>query len=181
MPVQTKPIEAGDYIVYKQPIDSADLSKGWKWRLEDIKKNVTEHAGSPGPGSPNQIYYNTDDGKSYIWNGTTWIDLTQLYIVDIDASVDSDGDHNYKNDADTYNHALVEEDNALGKELAVKTIFRRQIKIKYLNDNGNETTDTGANRMIIQSKVTWREGKNEFNTNLETHLADYMDRESLSN
>jgi hypothetical protein len=176
------PIAPGNYIVYKQPINESDLSLGWKWRLENIGGR-SESVNPPpdlGPGDKD-TYHNTTDGKTYTWNGTKWVDLTQLYIVDMDVEMDTDGDHNYFNDPDTYNHALVEEDNALGKNLAVRTNFRRQIAISYLDDGGNVVNNPGANRMVIRAKVTWQEGKNEFSTDLVTHLSDYMGRESLSN
>ena len=173
----TEAIPAGDYIVYKQPIDENDLSLGWKWRLEDIREN--ERATPPGTGNPNEVYYNTAEEKAYIWDGTQWVDLAHLYLVDLDPLADTDGDHDYENDPDTYNHALVEEDNALGKALAKKTAFRRQITIAYLDDDGGVGTPTD-NRMSVRSKVTWQESKNEFSTDLATHLSDHLGRENLN-
>jgi type II secretory pathway pseudopilin PulG len=182
-PVRTNPIKAGDYIVYKQPIKESDPAIGWKWRLEDMRINKQDTP--PPTGNLNDVYYTEDAAdptkiKAYIWDGKGWVDLTQLYTVDLDPLVDSNGDHNYTNDPDTYNHALVKEDNALGKDFATKTNFQRQITIHYLTDAGLESNNTSENRMVVRSKVTWREGKNEFSTDLATHLSDYMGRENLN-
>jgi len=182
-------IEPGRYIVYKQPILDVDgTNLGWKWRLEMITKNPMNLA--PANPSPTErtVYYNRTEDKAYAWNGDGWMDLTQLYLVDIDPLVNSDNDtaeNRYTNDADTYNHALVEEENALGKDYAVGTPFRREIIISYLANNGTEVTDpaqmtTALNRMRIRSKVTWQESKNTFSTELATHLTDYLGREDLS-
>ncbi len=177
-------IGSGDFIVYKEPItDASGEEKGWKWRLESLTSGKTEVTEIPTDGNPNEFYIEKD-GKiiSYIWNGRQYEDLTQLYVVDVDPNVNSDEDtaeNRYTNDRDTYNHALVREGNALGKDLAVRTNFRRQISIKYLTDDGMESNSPSENRMVIRAKVTWQEGKNEFSTDLATHLADYMDRENL--
>jgi len=186
-----KPIQPGNYIIYKQPIYEVDGTYvGWKWRLESLTAGKEEKADLATNGSP-PTFYIIKNGKavSYIWNekDNVYMDLTQLYTVDIDPSKNSDGDIapdrnstvNYTNDPDTYNHALVEEENALGKDYAVKTPFRREIIISYLKDGG--TLDGGAsdNRMRIQSRVTWQESKNEFSTELATHLTDYQGRVRL--
>lgn len=188
-----KPIKPGHYIVYKQPIDEANISLGWKWRLESLtessaggEKVKKDEIPTDGTGSPSEFYIDIDNnGKpvSYIWNGNEYMDLTQLYVVDIDPNINSDEDtavdqDRYKNDQDTYNHALVQEENALGKDLAVKTPFRREIIISYL-DNGGEGGGSSDNRMAIRSKVTWQESKNTFSTELATHLTDYLGRVRL--
>ncbi|MBI5421631.1 hypothetical protein HZA44_00660 [Candidatus Peregrinibacteria bacterium] len=182
------PIPPGEYIVYKQtltdPIDPTVVI-GWKWRLEDIKVPNEFDTPPPGPGpGAKATYYNRTDRKTYTWNGTAWVDLTQLYLVDADPVVDSDNDHNYTNDPDAYNHALVEEDNAFGKDFARKSVFRRSVVIDYMDNDGNPPVGadlTPYNRMRIRSKVVWQEGKFEFKTDLATTLTDYQGRENLSN
>lgn len=179
------PIPPGEYIIYKQPIDAFDATKGWKWRLENIKVLVESDIPLPGPGPGiKATYHNTTDNKTYTWNGTAWVDLTQLYLVDADPEIDSDNDHNYTNDPDAYNHALVEEDNAFGKEFAKKSVFRRTVVIDYMDNDGDAPIAadlTPYNRMRIRSNVIWQEGKFEFKTDLATTLTDYQGRENLGN
>jgi|GEM_PF-782894 len=187
-----KPIQPGNYIIYKQPIYKVDGTYvGWKWRLESLTAGKAERTDMATNGSPATFYIMENGGKavSYIWNekDDLYMDLTQLYMVDIDPNINSDGDvapdrnstENYTNDPDTYNHALVEEENALGKDYAVKTPFRREIIISYLKDGGTLDGDSSSNRMRIQSRVTWQESKNEFSTELATHLTDYQGRVRL--
>jgi len=181
-----EPILPGEYIIYKQ-----QTAAGWKWRLENIQDNP-----SPVPPEPpgiNETYYNTGSdenlkNKAFIWNGEAWVDLTNLSIVDIDPLVDTDGDFNYLNDPDTYNHALISDPDPtvkpLGGDLARRTVFRRFLAISYLKNDGTEVTLPGdmnvdINRMRIRAVVGWQEGKFQFKTDLITHLTDYMGREKL--
>ena len=183
----SEPILPGEYVIYKEPIDSANPIKGWKWRLQDIKENPGSIHTAAGNGNTiGDSFYDSVTGISYVWNGTEWLDLTQLYLVDVDPEVDSDMDHDYTNDPDAYNHALVEGDNAFGKENAKKTVFKRTLRISYLENDGTEITDPGEmgielNRMRIRSTVPWQEGKFQFKTDLATTLTDYQGRENLDN
>jgi type II secretory pathway pseudopilin PulG len=173
-------IQTGRYIVYKQPLTNDDGSDaGWKWRLEAITDNPLGAAPSNPSPDDRPVYYDTTDKKAYAWDGKGWNDLSLLYLVDISDKVDSDGDHNYTNDPDTYNHALVEEKDALGKDYAVKSPFRREVDISYLDDNGR-SKDPTAHRMDIRCKVSWQDGKNEFSTELATRLTDYLGRTTLN-
>ena len=58
---------------------------------------------------------------------------TQLYLVDIDPLVDTNSDHDYTNDRDIYNHAIHADNDAMGKNDAQKTPFRRIMTIEYQN------------------------------------------------
>lgn len=188
------PIDPGEYIVYKQeltnPSDPVDPTKviGWKWRLESLKVlNEYWDPPSPGPGpGAKATYYNKTDKRTYAWNGKEWVDMAQLYLVDADPLVDSDNDRNYTNDPDAYNHTLVDEENAYGKEFSRKTAFRRTVTISYLANNGTEITNPASmskeiNRMRIRATVPWQEGKFQFKTDLATTLTDYQGRENLNN
>lgn len=148
-------IPAGTFIIYKQDTG--------RWRLEENKivPDLTPLA------APSDV-----------------IDNAQLYLVDIDPLIDTDGDHDYINDQDAYNHAATESNDGLGKEYPQKTLFKRTLTIEYLANNGN-LLDTGVpsadyNRMRITARVVWQDGKNKFETQLTTHITDYLDRESLS-
>jgi hypothetical protein len=167
------------------------VSLGWKWRLENLTEGKELRDEIPTSEDENPFYIPTPDGDiSYIWDGKSkrYADLTQLYLVDIDPVTNSDddlADDRYTNDMDTYNHALVLEDNALGKDWALKTIYRREIIISYLDNDGTEVTTLAGmspslNRMRIRSKVSWQESKNTFSTELTTHLTDYLGREDLA-
>ena len=147
----THPIVPGDYIIYKQ--ESPE-----KWRLgPNIEIN------DPDPDA---------EAGAKVWS-------SRLYLVDIDILVDTDMDHDYTNDKDIYNHAV---NDALAKDRAQKTPFKRVITIEYLGNDGIVAVPLTAdhNRMRITATVSWQEGKNEFSTQLSTHITDYLGRERLS-
>lgn len=144
----------GDYIIYKE-------EENEKWRLGPIE--------IPDPEIPEKF-----------------LDTTKLSLVDIDTNVDTDGDRNKTNDIDAYNHILTEDGDALGRDNAVRTVFKRSININYIDNDGVLITDPANltvqhNRMRIVANVTWQEGKNQFSTQLATHLTDYLGREMLTN
>jgi len=148
-------IKPGDFIIYKQDTE--------RWRLEE-NQPVLDPDGEP-PG--------------------VMIDNAFLYLVDVtfDPPVDTDLDRDYFNDKDAYNHAVTVSNDALGKDYRQKTPFRRVITIEYL-DNEGDILSTGDptvhhNRMRITATVSWRDGKNEFSTQLSTHITDYLGRERL--
>ncbi len=69
--------------------------------LVDIELNqnqllnaIIQNLGTP-PGSPRegQIYHNTGDHKTYVWNGTTWIDISYIYTHPANTTTTS-GDNN---------------------------------------------------------------------------------------
>ncbi len=194
------PIQPGRYIIYKEVIMDTSIPPkiiGWKWRLENLVKNPSGDSFPLSP-TPNtgDIFYKIGVNIAYAWNGTEWVELAQLYLIDVDPLVDSDKDgdkaidpenNKYKtNDSDMYNHALVEGDNALGKDYAIKSPFKRILTIYYLENDGDKITDPNDmsddhNRMRIRSEVEWQEGKFKFKTDLATTLTDYQGRENLNN
>lgn len=72
-------------------------------------KNVALDNQAAAPGSPvaGQIYHNTTDNNTYIWNGSAWEDITA------GAGASNDMDDVYDNDADK----ILDVDNASGLEL----------------------------------------------------------------
>ena len=120
--------------------------------------------------------------------GAPTFDLTQLYLVDIDPTIDTDKDGNLTNDNDIYNHKTSDvptDDDALGKDHAEKSIYKRIIRIDYLKNDGTLVT-SGApsdevNRMVVTSTVSWLSAGNENKVELKTHLTDYLGRENLAN
>jgi hypothetical protein len=191
----TRPIEPGDYIIYKQLTSTPPDPPEWDWQLQPLEGSGIQEINGKGnfpaaDASKGQMARDTTEGKTYLSDGLQWVDLTQIYNVDIDPLVDSDGDHNYTDDKDAFNHVLPPEKNALGYdpvnkvENGVPTVFRRQINIQYLDDDGKalvypKPADSSYHRMRITSTVTWQEGKNEFKTDLVTDLSDYLERENL--
>lgn len=65
----------------------------------DLNKNqllnaiIQNLAAAPGTPFKGQIYYNTTDNKTYVWNGTAWIDLSYIYTHPA-ATTSSAGDNN---------------------------------------------------------------------------------------
>ncbi len=173
-----EPIFPGKYIIYKQEVTG-------KWVLGEIEINPSTSA--PVPPGDHQVYYNTGDEITYIWNGSEWIDIAKLSLVDIDPFVDTDGDHDSANDTDIYNHAITKNNDALGKMSAEQTVFKRFITIEYIKNDGSIVTSvnnsdelTPYNRMRVTSTVSWIRGKNQFKTELTTHITDYLGREGLN-
>lgn len=80
---------------------SFDVTNDWFSFSNDVDfgqnqiKNVAidNQAGPPGAPVPGQIYHNTTDGNTYIWNGVTWEDITA-------AAAASTLDSAYNNDPD---------------------------------------------------------------------------------
>jgi hypothetical protein len=130
-----------------------------------------------------------DKTKKTTTDGQDFYDDTRLYTVDIDPSVDTDGDGNKTNDSDMYNHKLSEEDwgngfNPLGKEYTSPTNFFRMITIDYLDNAGNLlATDleptSDYNRMEVSAKVDWIRAEATHTVELKTHLTDYLGRDNL--
>ncbi len=120
---------------------------------------------------------------------TPTFDLTQLYLMDIDPTIDTDKDGNLTNDKDIYNHktpATPAGDDALGKDRIVEqSIYKRIIRIDYLKNDGipviSGTPADDVNRMVITSTVSWLSTGNENKVELKTHLTDYLGRENLLN
>ncbi|MBU1017998.1 hypothetical protein KKA33_03140 [Patescibacteria group bacterium] len=170
----------GDYIIYKQDTE--------RWRLNDILNMDSSGPDFPGSHAKGDTFRHEGENKSYVWDGIAWIDFATLYLVDIDPLTDTDLDHNYTNDTDTYNHIYIEEDDGLGIE-AEKTIFRRTVKIQYLTDGGglistpgefNAAVPSSLNRMRVTVTVIWRDSRMEHNVKLSTHITDYLGREQLN-
>ena len=170
------PIEPGDYIIYKQ-------EGTFRWRLGEL--GIGPFSEDPPIGSYIGDIYN-DNENTYIWDGDKWVDITTLYFIDMDINVDSNGDGDSGNDRDAYNHALTESLDALGQNNYKQTVFKRFITIQYLSNDGSIVTAPASpspddNRMRITAEVIWQEGKNQFSTQLTTHLTDYLGRETLDN
>jgi len=169
-------IQPASYMIFKEK-----TNRGWKWRLFDLDDFV-KLPQAPDNHSP-PYYYNTEDNQVYAWEADTWVFANRLDLVDVDPETDTDLDHDYTNDTDAYNHLFIPDTNIipLGQGTSRKSVFRRTLVISYLDHGGNTTADTSANRMRIQSKVTWQEGKYEFKTDLKAELTDYLGRENLNN
>ncbi len=170
-------IQPGEYIIYKQDTE--------RWRLFDITKMDTSGNEFPEDPSKGDTFRHTDENKSYVWDGT-WIDFATLFLVDIDPLTDTDLDHDYLNDTDTYNHVYIPPADGLGTEVD-KTIFRRTVKIEYLENDGNivsddtlDSSDSSLNRMRITATVTWRGSRRDHSVELSTHITDYLGREQLN-
>lgn len=174
------PIDPGTYIIYKE--DTVQ-----KWKLDDLLDVDSSGTGPdfPPPGGIGYTFRNTTENKTYVWDGSVWIDKTTLSFIDMDLDIDTDGDLDKENDMDAYNHILVNDEDAFGKEIR-RTNFRRFLTIEYLDNNGTLITNPALlnqnhNRMRITATVFWREAKNEFSTQLSTHITDYLGREILTN
>jgi type II secretory pathway pseudopilin PulG len=145
----TEPIAPGNYIIYKEETDS-------KWLLDPIGGTPTP---IPDPPSPDDTY--VDSETTYIFQDDQWIDYRTLYHVDIDAAVDTDNNGFPTDDADIYNH-IYTTDTALGSNLAKRTVFRRWLKVEYIENDGDIITPaewagyperTLLNRMRITANV----------------------------
>lgn len=188
----TEQIQPGDYIIYKQDVMGEVGGQlkviGWRWRLLDVRNNGQATAPACGSGNKFQTYFNTSANgqKAYVCNGEAWIELANLWLVDTDPLVDTNGDANFENDQDAYNHPLVPEGNAQGMDYAVlSTPFRRILTVEYLDNDGGvvsypSSANNALNRMRVRVTVSWQEGKFPFKTDLVMHLTDHMERESLS-
>ena len=121
-------------------------------------------------------------------------DSSQLYLMDIDAAQDTNGDNDPDNDEDIYNHRLTsdnsplaEGENPLGYENSKITLFKRRMTIDYLTNAGDSIVaggiplDSTHNRMVVTSRITWPVGDRELEVELRTHLTDYLGREDLDN
>ncbi|MBN2096154.1 hypothetical protein JW752_02010 [Candidatus Peregrinibacteria bacterium] len=170
----------GEYIIYKQDTE--------RWRLGNILNMDSSGVNFPESPAKGDTFRKTDENKSYVWDGTQWIDFATLFLVDIDPLTDTDLDHDYVNDTDTYNHVYIPSDDGLGTE-ADKTIFRRTVKIQYLTNGGGLISTPGEfnaagpgslNRMRITVTVTWRDSRMEHTVELSTHITDYLGREQLN-
>jgi hypothetical protein len=110
-------------------------------------------------------------------------DLSDVYLVDIDTNKDTSGDSLKDNDEDMYNHISTTgnpaNEDAIGRDNAVDTGFKRTINISYLTNNGGTGTTTD-NRMVVSSTVTWVRGDANHTTQLTTHLSDYLGRDNLT-
>ena len=97
-------------------------------------------------------------------------DYTPLFTVDIDGDGESD----------MYNHSPDLISDALG-ETPQTTVFKREITIEYLDDDGNTEDNTANNRMRVTSAVSWFRSGIERTVELKTHLTDYLGRDNLQN
>ncbi len=183
------PITPGQYTIYKNDEQ--------KWMLEDQLDVESDDTGNAFPDAPDDgdVFRRTDEERTYIWNEDEirWIDKATLYLVDIDPLTDTDLDHDYTNDTDSYNHMLVRA-IPLGTEVK-RTIYKRYIKIEYVenvdidSDGILVSTPTqwenyahnvdNLNRMRITATVVWRGSKKEHKSELSTHITDYLGRERL--
>lgn len=168
----------GHYTIYKE-------NSAQKWVLED--QLIFDNDGDEFPIEPNNddVFRRSGEERTYIWdaNEAKWIDKATLSLVDINPLVDTNLDHDYINDTDLYNHVLVGNPSYYGTEVK-RTIFKRYIKIEYIDNNGTLITDPGNltaehNRMRITATVVWRSSKKEHKTVLSTHITDYLGRERL--
>ena len=179
------PIETGKYIIYKQGgYPDADDEPTYRWRLGELTWATLPESPDVIPcNSDGEYYHNTTDGFTYRCNGITqtWENMATVAVVDIDPLVDSDGDVNYDNDADFYNHIYPKDgDHPLG-EYVKDTVFTRVITIEYIDNKGAvpASYNENVNRMRVTSTVSWLSGGHRFKVELITHLTDYLGRENL--
>lgn len=185
-------IEPGKYIIYKQG-KYAGVNT-YRWRLSPMKWTGTDiqeisNDTIPAPPTLDTYYYNTITQKTYHGNGTVWEDITELFLMDIDLTTNTDNNGTEKDDLDIYNPLYPQDKDALGTSIK-KSAFRREIVVEYLQNDGTlvdkTTWDTlgvpakdALNRMRVTSRVMWYSGGREFKVELTTHLTDYLGRESL--
>ncbi|MBU0576990.1 hypothetical protein KJ742_07795 [Patescibacteria group bacterium] len=125
------------------------------------------------------IVYKASDHRWRLQDVTA-ADETALSTVDIDLTVNTDGDNDPngdENDSDMYNHT--DPADALGRDYAQNTNFYRVITIEYLDEDGNYTNNPYDNRIEVSSTVTWIKGSAEHSVELKTHLTDYLGRDNL--
>lgn len=191
-------IPSGDYIIYKQGIstgstNSTDPTQRWRLqKMTDGGVTITElpTASMPCDATNDRKYYhNTTNGFTYRCNRNTgWENIAQLYLVDIDPNVNTDGDtasDRYDNDQDIYNHIYTQDKDAGDEEtfgnIVKRSLLSRVITIQYLDNSGAIASPTAnVNRMRVTSTVYWQKGAKRFKVELITHLTDYLGREQLS-
>lgn len=112
-------------------------------------------------------------------------DLSRVYLVDIDTSKDTSGDGVNDNDQDIYNHPKTHTgsgEDSLGRAHSVATGFQRTIRIDYLRNDGSilsTATASSENRMLVTATVIWGQDT-AHQTQLTTHLSDYLGRDNLN-
>jgi type II secretory pathway pseudopilin PulG len=182
----TTPIKPGKYIIYKQGgYPTHNSSPTYRWLFGELTWNGITKSDTPPLCDSDIYYYNNIDGFTYRCNiiTKTWTNVSILSLVDIDPTVDTDGDHNFTDDEDMYNHLYQRESDALGTWVK-DSFFSRVITIEYIDNQGNIITNESGynaniNRMQVTSTVSWLSGNNRFKVVLTTHLTDYLGREKL--
>ena len=170
------PVPPGTYIVYKHTDQS--------WRLQLADENVGVDSGTDG----------IPDND---------LDLVGLTLVDIDdTNVDSDGDGDFANDMDFYNHMQGSVNSPLGTVVRT-TLFTRYIVVEYLENepdpisppsnvtapnesintlnewNDGAITQSELNRMRVTAVVGWERGGAQHTAELKTIISDHLGREDL--
>ena len=115
-----------------------DVDNTWFEFSDDVSFNQNEIkdvaldnlAAAPGAPVAGQIYHNTTDGNTYIWNGVAWEDIT--------ASGNPDLDDVYTNDADK----VMDVDNASGLEFESTTAGNVIVDLQSTGDF--EIQDAGS-------------------------------------
>ncbi|QQR83895.1 type II secretion system protein [Candidatus Peregrinibacteria bacterium] len=114
------------------------------------------------------------------------IDATQLNLIDFDPATDNDGDGNNANDLDVFNHSAITGSLGEGQTPLQIPLFHRTLTLEYMDDAGIPPANPAAltdsdNRMIVRSRVTWNDGRYNFNTELQTVITDHLGRNSNLN
>ena len=138
------------------------------------------------------IVYKTDEHRWRLKEILTTDSFAEqeLYIIDIDASIDTDRDGDDENDADMYNNRPTEDHTSVNNDAigiwgkAVDSPFSRTITISYLANDSTPLVAPSAvteeyNRMVVTSLVEWTRGGIYRKVELKTHLTDYLGRDNL--
>lgn len=141
------------------------------------------------------IVYKDENQRWRLWahGNADGFNNADLYAMDIDLEQDTNGDQNFSNDPDLYNHQIAPAslrplgggEDPLGFLNATRTPFRRVITLDYLANDGTVLGAGGSlteafNRMVVRTQVIWIEGNREFSVELTTYLTDYLGRDNLS-
>jgi len=145
---------------------SANLRECWNW--QETNGSCSEAIGN-GAYNINKLiqpgFYTIDfDGNNYKWILDNYVSKANWANTNWETTV-------LKNNlAGFYTHS--------GNR---KTQYQRRIEIKYLADNGSETTDVNVNRWEIISTVRYTHGSQLHQVALITHISDYFNRENHAN
>lgn len=180
------PIVPGIYVVYK----SADGS--WQLEAADKDLNADDNFDTVTDETDGDDNFENDPDK----------DLIKLSLVDIDDSVNSDGEGDSEDDPDMFNHYDGISDRF--GTFARNTTFTRYIIVEYLENQPDPATDPSAdvapqesintksewtdaandpdllNRMRLTSVVGWTRGGIAFSVELKTIITDHLGRKDLS-